>query len=246
MDASEDANFDAACSPGEKACDELQVVECSPSGTWQLGEGCASACVDGACACALPWGGVLANGQSVTAYLHPTELSPDLCVLNAETRTCAGNVLTGSYAHPACDQLYRSCSLAGYGTLQHGEQVTSYDAPSVPCGSTCTQSTISCSDGSLQGGSAYYATCAAEACCGPYPDITVTGTTSGSVWGSNPYTDDSAWGVAAVHAGLLAVGQTGTLKRTSVGYMTGFPGSTQNGVTTSTWSSGWCGVYLSY
>jgi hypothetical protein len=34
----------------------------------------------------------------------------------------------------------------------------------------------------------------------------VNGTASGSVWGSNPYTDDSTLAAAAVHAGLVAAG----------------------------------------
>ncbi len=82
--------------------------------------------------------------------------------------------------------------------------------------------------------------------CGPYPDQTVKGSTSGSsVWGSNPYTDDSDFNKAAIHAGLISVGQTATIRKTSAGYLYNFVGSTSNGVTTSGWTSGWCGVTLS-
>lgn len=80
--------------------------------------------------------------------------------------------------------------------------------------------------------------------CGPYSNVLVTGTTSGSVWGSNPYTDDSVWGKAAVHAGLITVGQTAWIARISTGVLPNFPGSTQNGITTTTWPTSWCGVYL--
>ena len=82
--------------------------------------------------------------------------------------------------------------------------------------------------------------------CGPYPDEVVTGSlTGGPVWGSQPYTDDSDFNRAAVHLGLISSGQTATIKKTSVGYLYDFPGSTQNGVTTFSWTTGWCGVEIS-
>ena len=43
-------------------------------------------------------------------------------------------------------------------------------------------------------------------------DVTVTGSTSGTVWGTGVYTDDSDVGTAAVHAGVLQPGQTATLR----------------------------------
>lgn len=81
--------------------------------------------------------------------------------------------------------------------------------------------------------------------CGPYSDQVVTGSVSGgSVWGSNPYTDDSDFNKAAVHAGLITAGQTATIRKTSWGSLTRFPSTTKNGITTSNWSSSWCGVYI--
>ena len=80
--------------------------------------------------------------------------------------------------------------------------------------------------------------------CGPYPDITVTGGTSGTVWGSNPYTDDSNMGKAVVHSGLAKVGETVTIIRTNVGFLSNFVGSTANGVTTTPWTRGWCGFTI--
>jgi len=76
---------------------------------------------------------------------------------------------------------------------------------------------------------------------------TITGAASGSsVWGSNPYTDDSDWRVAAVHAGLLTVGQTGTIKFTVLGVQNGgFTSTTANGITTTVWSTNWCAIQLS-
>src|SRR5262249_55050908 len=42
----------------------------------------------------------------------------------------------------------------------------------------------------------------------------VTGTPTGSLWGTDVYTNDSAIAKAAVHAGLLKVGETGVVKVT--------------------------------
>lgn len=85
-----------------------------------------------------------------------------------------------------------------------------------------------------------------QSACGPYSDEVVTGSlTGGPVWGSQPYTDDSDFNRAAVHTGLITPGQTATIKKTSVGYLYDFPGSTANGVTTDSWATGWCGVTIS-
>jgi hypothetical protein len=242
-----DGSSEAGCTAGTADCVGLQVFVCDTAGEWQPERVCADACEDGVCACFLPWGGLLPESESTTAYLNSWEMAPELCSDHAETRTCIDGTLTGSYTNQACDQSYRGCVLASYGSIDHGQGVSSYAAATVPCGETCTQVTISCNDGTLVGGSMYHASCLVDCNCGPYPDLTVTGTDGGgSAWGSNPYTDFSNWGKAAVHAGLLSVGQTGTIKRTNVGFITGFPGSTQNGVTSSNWSSGSCGVFLSH
>lgn len=42
----------------------------------------------------------------------------------------------------------------------------------------------------------------------------VTGSNTGSVWGADIYTDDSSLATAAVHAGVLGVGQKGVIKVT--------------------------------
>lgn len=80
--------------------------------------------------------------------------------------------------------------------------------------------------------------------CDNYDTITVTGRMTGAVWGSNPYTDDSNFGVAAVHAGLIAVGETAEIEPYDVEYYSSYPGSTANGITTNDWSSGWCGYKI--
>jgi hypothetical protein len=76
----------------------------------------------------------------------------------------------------------------------------------------------------------------------------VTGATNTStVWGDNihGYTDDSNFSRAAVHAGLLGVGQTKTIKFTFLGQKTNFPSSFANNVQTSSWPTSWCAVQLS-
>lgn len=82
--------------------------------------------------------------------------------------------------------------------------------------------------------------------CSVKTDLSVTGSLSGGVvWGSNPYTDDSDWNKAAVHAGLVAVGETATIEFYNGSWMNGgFTGTTQNGITTLNWTTGWCGVYI--
>ncbi len=61
----------------------------------------------------------------------------------------------------------------------------------------------------------------------------VTGSTGGSVWGTDVYTTDSTLGAAAVHAGLLTVGQAGLIRVTIVPSPPAFGGSTRNGVTSA-------------
>ena len=65
----------------------------------------------------------------------------------------------------------------------------------------------------------------------------VTGANSGSLYGTGVYTSDSSLATAAVHAGVLKLGQTGIVKVTTIPSHPQFPGSTQNGITSSSWSS---------
>jgi len=70
----------------------------------------------------------------------------------------------------------------------------------------------------------------------------VTGALQGNVWGTGTYTSDSTLAVAAVHAGVLRVGQTRTIKVRVVTPLTAYVGSTQNGVTTRGYGP-WDGAY---
>jgi hypothetical protein len=70
----------------------------------------------------------------------------------------------------------------------------------------------------------------------------VTGSTDGFVWGSDVYTDDSDLSTAAVHAGILADGETGIVSVEMLGPQTGFQASDRNGVPSSAFGS-WGGSY---
>ena len=65
----------------------------------------------------------------------------------------------------------------------------------------------------------------------------VTGATGGRLWGTGVYTIDSAPATAAVHAGLLAAGQTAVVKITLLPGRTSYEGSARNGVTSSSYGS---------
>lgn len=65
----------------------------------------------------------------------------------------------------------------------------------------------------------------------------VVGAIEGQLWGTDIYSRDSTIGAAAVHAGLLKPGQTGTLRVSVVAAPESFLGSTRNGVTSSDYGS---------
>jgi Ca2+-binding EF-hand superfamily protein len=60
----------------------------------------------------------------------------------------------------------------------------------------------------------------------------VTGTLGGTVWGTDVYTTDSPIAAAAVHAGLLQIGQTRLVKVTILPGQQSYRGSVRNGVVT--------------
>jgi len=72
--------------------------------------------------------------------------------------------------------------------------------------------------------------------------MTITGAAGGSIWGTDIYTSDSYIPGAAVHAGVISVGQTKEVYIKVVQGLNDYPGTTRNGVTTS----GWGGWDLSY
>lgn len=84
----------------------------------------------------------------------------------------------------------------------------------------CGQNAQSLSGGP---GTTFQATCPAG--CG-----------TATVWGTNPYSDDSGICTAAIHAGAISNGG-GTFTMTITGGQSAYPASTANGITTSTWGS---------
>ena len=70
----------------------------------------------------------------------------------------------------------------------------------------------------------------------------ITGSSGGSVWGSSIYTDDSTIARAAVHAGVVGVGQSATVYVEIVPGQSSYASTTKNGVTTSSYGS-WSGSY---
>lgn len=54
--------------------------------------------------CALPWGGTIASGRSVTAYQVPSVTPPATCASVSETRRCSNGVLSGSYVNQSCSR----------------------------------------------------------------------------------------------------------------------------------------------
>jgi thiol-disulfide isomerase/thioredoxin len=65
--------------------------------------------------------------------------------------------------------------------------------------------------------------------------VMVTGSDKGPVWGTDTYTGDSRLEVAAVHAGLLQVGQRGEVVVTRTNPPDRFEGSVRNGVRSGSW-----------
>jgi len=67
--------------------------------------------------------------------------------------------------------------------------------------------------------------------------VTVTGSNTGGIFGTGIYTDDSNIATAAVHAGVLAVGQKGVVKVTLRPGQSSYVSSSANGITSSSYST---------
>ena len=73
--------------------------------------------------CALPWGGIISAGSSVTTYLNASEPCGSSCA--SQTRTCSGNSLTGNYSNSSCS--VQGCCVPSW-------TISSYGSCSVSCG----------------------------------------------------------------------------------------------------------------
>lgn len=100
--------------------------------------------------CNLPWGGTLASGQAVSAYLQSIVPYGGSC--QSEVRSCTNGSLSGSYTQFSCTvQAAAQCSLPWGGQLASGGSALAYQYSSVPYGSTCNQEYRTCNNGSLSG-----------------------------------------------------------------------------------------------
>lgn len=70
----------------------------------------------------------------------------------------------------------------------------------------------------------------------------VTGSTAGSIWGTDVYSEDSMLAVAAVHAGVLRPGQQGVVKVKILPGRQRYEPSTRHGVTSNAWGP-WVGSF---
>lgn len=72
--------------------------------------------------------------------------------------------------------------------------------------------------------------------------VDLVDTSSGGVWGTDIYTDDSSISAAAYHAGILPKGQRGTVRIIILGAQSAFAGSERYGVSSSGYSA-WPGSF---
>ena len=70
----------------------------------------------------------------------------------------------------------------------------------------------------------------------------ITGQNTGTVWGTGVYTDDSSLATAAVHAGIVKVGQKAVVKVTILPGEQQYTGSDRNGIISIDWRD-WLGSY---
>ena len=67
--------------------------------------------------------------------------------------------------------------------------------------------------------------------------FTVTGNVNGTVWGTDVYTADSTLAMVAVHAGVVKVGQTGTIRVEILPPQAVFVGTVRNGIQTNNYNN---------
>lgn len=132
------------------------TVTCNNGAYNYSGTSCAPANCTGT-----PWG-TINHGSSVTAW--NTTASCGGCA--SQTRTCTNGTLSGTYTATACNNAScASCGLPWGGSIAHGASVTAYASASVPCGSSCSSQTRTCSNGTLSG--SYTASSCSVAACAP-------------------------------------------------------------------------------
>lgn len=113
--------------------------------------------------CATPWGGVVADGSSVTAYETATVPAGETC--NQETRSCLAGTLGGSFTHESCTVETPpaiDCTTPWGAAVPDGDTITAYQNDLVPYGEVCNSEARTCTAGTLSGGFTHQA-CTVEA-----------------------------------------------------------------------------------
>lgn len=94
-------------------------------------------------------GAAVPSGQTVTAYLQSSVVSPASC--QSEQRACLNGVLAGSYQFSSCQvNAPASCEFNGR-TVASGSSVIAFRDSAVPFGSSCVQEVRTCTNGVLSG-----------------------------------------------------------------------------------------------
>lgn len=106
-------------------------------------------CVKGAPkSCKTPWGAIVANGASVTAFQNSSVGFGAQC--QSETRVCNDGVLWGSFLFGSCSEGKPYDCTSPWGTIVvHGQSIQAYQTDSVPFGWNCVPQTRTCNNGTL-------------------------------------------------------------------------------------------------
>lgn len=119
--------------------------------------------------CITPWGQIIENGITVTAYDKPTVAYTEEC--KTADLTCVNGVLNGTGKYQNCARRTPiACQLPWGETLPHGTSKVAFGYQTVPFGMLCPQETRVCTDGVLSG-TAQFPNCTiqpAAACTTPW------------------------------------------------------------------------------
>lgn len=100
--------------------------------------------------CMTPWGSLLEDGFTVTAYKKLVVPASEECVGSA--RVCQNSILSGEGNFHVCSRAApANCSAPWNEVIPHGQSRPAFASPTVPYGQACTQETRSCVDGTLSG-----------------------------------------------------------------------------------------------
>jgi hypothetical protein len=202
---------------------ENAVLSCNLLGGWVVTDVWDGLPLDGAIICSRsPYnGGNNCNGCDSWRLYVFTDGGRDMSSNAQAYQTVAGKYYSG---HMPCAAGWNLQECGSWPTptpepptpapLTQAPEVNPYNSPS--CSGNCMENVCAAQSGELE--------------------LLVTGSLSGSVWGTATYTTDSSVGAAAVHAGKLSPGVTKTLKIDCSGEASDFPGSSSNGVTSQSFS----------